>query len=123
MDNKYVYSAIVLILVVYLLFATWQLSQVEPPLELPLTQEVAEDIGEKLLYTSFPDLFHQETEEYRLDTKTTTVDKGDSWEVVIYHEPHLIKLKGGRKLKPLYASNYVVLDKETGDVIRFGFYE
>lgn len=123
MKNKYVYFSIVVVLSAYLLFSVWQLLHIETPPKLPLTQEAAEMIGEKILYDSFPDLFHQETEDYRLDTTTTTIDKGDTWEVVIYHKPHFVKTKDGSKIRPLYASNFVVLDKATGDVVRFGFYE
>ena len=123
MVNKYVYSGLVLVLIVYLFFAAWQLHQVEAPPELPLTQTAAEDMGEELIRVSFPHMFHQETEGCTLDTKTTTIDKGDAWEVIVSHEPHIIKMRMGKKIRAKYTSNYVVLDKATGDVVRFGFYE
>lgn len=121
--NKYIYFSILLVCIVYLLFATWLVFKPQPHPELPLTKESAEDIGEKILRKSFPDLFHQETEGCKLDMTVLAIDEGDVWEVMIYREPGFVKTKDGRKVWAQYTSSYVTLDKATGDVVRFGYYE
>lgn len=113
---------VILFLSACLLFATWQLfTTPRPAPELPLTQEAAQKTGEKLLRNSFPILFKQEVEGHKLDMTTKAVDKGDSWEVFNYHEPHFIETKDGRKIWPGYSTVSVVLEKATGNVIYVGF--
>ncbi|MBQ4160474.1 MAG: hypothetical protein IJD83_06035 [Clostridia bacterium] len=121
--RKKIYSIIVLLLVVYLLFAAWHVFKPLPQTELPLTKEVAEKIGGKILVKSFPHLFRQESNGVKLDMTVLAVDEGDVWEVMIYREPVFVETKDGKKIWPSYLSNYVVLDKATGDVVRFGFYD
>ena len=121
MKHKYVYPILVLLLIAYLLFASWQLYTMQQEPTLPLSQKEAEQIGGKLLWNSYPDLFFQWSEGHRLEMEIMAVDEGDTWDVFIYHEPHLIETRDGRTILPYYASNFVVLDKATGNVVRFGF--
>ena len=114
-------DVLIVLLAVCFLFATWKLLRPEPSLELPLTQEAAQQLGEKFLRNSFPILFKQEVEGYKLDMTTMVVDKGDSWEVFNYHESHFIQTKDGRKIWPGYATVSVALEKATGNVICVGF--
>lgn len=112
---------VIAFLSVCLLFATWQLFNLPPAPELPLTQETAEKIGGKILRNSFPILFKQEFEGQKLDMEIKVEDSGDAWEVFNYHKPQFIETKDGRKIRPGYATVSVVLEKATGHVIFVGF--
>ena len=123
MKNRKIFlmDIVIVFLVICLLWATWKLLRPDPPLKLPLTQEAAQQTGEKLLRNSFPILFTQEVEGHKLDMTTKVVDLGDSWEVFNYHESQFIETKDGRKIWPGYATVFVVLEKATGNVIDVGF--
>lgn len=112
-----------LFLVVYILFACLLLFDMHAKIELPLTEETAKEMGTDFLKTSFPELFNQEIEGQKIQMKIKAVDKGNCWEVFNYHETLPIETKAGQKIMVGQYSNYVLYEKETGDVIEVGFYE
>ena len=74
MKHKYVYPILVLLLIAYLLFASWQLYTMQQEPTLPLSQKAAEQIGGKLLWNSYPDLFFQWSKGHRLEMEIMAVD-------------------------------------------------
>ena len=123
MKNKFIYSAMVLLLSAFLLFSLWQLFTMQQNPTLPLSQEAAAQIGGKILKKSYPALFDKRVAGHKIHMKIGVDDEGSYWNVYNYHETKLIEAADGRKLWASQYSHYVDIDKETGEVIRFGIYE
>ena len=124
MKRKRIYSGVVFVLVAYLLaIVLYLFGMLCPRAALPLTQRGAERIGGEILRTSYPHLFDEMRvgkRKQKMDIKA--VDVGDAWEVYIHSDSHVVEIPDGRFILPGYYTRYVILDKATGNVVRFGEY-